>query len=295
MATDASAIPSSPIPLTSHHAELPGVRLHYVTAGTGPLVILLHGFPELWYAWRKQIPALAQAGYRVVAPDMRGYNLSGKPRGISSYGARILVEDVAHLIRACGEERAHIVGHDWGGGIAWAFAMTHPAMTTRLAVLNSPHPERLLAALKSPSQLLKSWYMFFFQLPWLPEAVAARDGYARWLSTLRDEPLVKDAFTPADLAVYAESYAQPGAATAMLDYYRAMFRLSLAPKLTRVETDTLVIWGEQDPHLRRDLARPSPDRVPNARVEYLSDASHWVLHERPEKVNALLIEHFRRA
>ena len=217
-----------------------------------------------------------------------------RAKGISSYGARILVEDVANLIRACGEERAHIVGHDWGGGIAWAFAMTHPEMTIRLAVLNSPHPERLLAALKSPAQLLKSWYMFFFQIPWLPEALNARSGHARWLSTLRDEPLVKDAFTPADLAVYAESYARPGAATAMINYYRAMFRLSLAPELTRVETDTLVIWGEQDPHLGRELARPSADRVPNARVAYISDASHWVLHERPEKVNALLLEHFSK-
>jgi pimeloyl-ACP methyl ester carboxylesterase len=295
MATDASAITDSPIPLHDHRAELPGVRLHYVEAGTGPLVILLHGFPELWYAWRKQIPTLAQAGYRVIAPDMRGYNLSGKPRGISAYGARTLVEDVAALIRSCGGERAHIVGHDWGGGVAWAFAMMHPEMTSRLAILNSPHPERLLAALKTPKQLRKSWYMFFFQIPWLPEAITSRDGHALWLKTLRDEPLVKSAFTPHDLAVYAEAFAQPGATTAMLNYYRAMIRPSLAPKLTRVDADTLVIWGEQDRHLDRDLARPSPDRVPNARVEYLPDASHWVLHERPEEVNALLLEHFSKA
>lgn len=297
MATDASAIPAAsiPIPLASHHAELPGVRLHYVEAGTGPLVILLHGFPEFWYAWRRQIAPLAQAGYRVIAPDMRGYNLSGKPQGISAYGARTLVEDIAALLRACGEERAHIVGHDWGGGVAWAFAMTHPEKTRSLAVLNSPHPERLLGALMSPKQLLKSWYMFFFQIPWLPEAFTTRDGHAGWLKTLRDEPLVKDAFTPADLAVYTESFAQPGATTAMINYYRAMFRPSLAPKLTRIDTSTLVLWGEQDPHLGRDLARPSPDRVPNARVEYLPDASHWVLHERPEKVNALLLEHFSKA
>jgi pimeloyl-ACP methyl ester carboxylesterase len=301
MATDASAIASSSsssssvIPLVSHHAELPGVRLHYVEAGTGPLVILLHGFPELWYAWRRQIAPLAQAGYRVIAPDMRGYNLSGKPHGISAYGARTLVDDIANLLRACGEERAHIVGHDWGGGVAWAFAMTHPEKTLSLAVLNSPHPERLIAAMKSPQQLLKSWYMFFFQIPRLPEAISSRDGHARWLKTLRDEPLVEHAFSPHDLAVYAESFAQPGATTAMINYYRAMFRPSLAPKLTRVDPRTLVIWGEQDPHLGRDLARPSPDRVPNARVEYLSDAGHWVLHERPEKVNALLVDHFSRA
>ncbi|MFS8066554.1 MAG: alpha/beta fold hydrolase, partial [Byssovorax sp.] len=142
MATNASALPSYPVPLHDRYAELPGVRLHYVEAGSGPLVVLLHGFPEFWYAWRKQIAPLAQAGYRVVAPDMRGYNLSGKPQGISAYGARLLVEDIANLIRACGEERAFIVGHDWGAGVAWAFAMVHPEMTTRLAVLNGPHPER---------------------------------------------------------------------------------------------------------------------------------------------------------
>ncbi|MEO5727850.1 MAG: alpha/beta fold hydrolase [Byssovorax sp.] len=123
MATDASALPNYPVPLHDRYAELPGLRLHYVEAGSGPLVVLLHGFPEFWYAWRKQIAPLAQAGYRVVAPDMRGYNLSGKPQGISAYGTRLLVEDIANLIRACGEERAFIVGHDWGAGVAWAFAI----------------------------------------------------------------------------------------------------------------------------------------------------------------------------
>ena len=295
MATDASALPDYPVPLHDRYAELPGVRLHYVEAGTGPLVVLLHGFPELWYAWRKQIAPLAQAGYRIVAPDMRGYNLSGKPQGISAYGTRLLVEDIANLIRACGEERAFIVGHDWGAGVAWAFAMMHPEMTTRLAVLNGPHAARLLAAFKRPEQLLRSWYMFFFQIPWLPEAVSRRGGFAPWLKTLRDEPLVKDAFTPADLAIYAEAFAQPGAVTAMINYYRALLRPSLAPPLTRIETDTLVLWGEQDPHLGRDLAQPDPKLVPNARVEYLPDASHWILHERPEKVNALLLEHFKKA
>jgi epoxide hydrolase 4 len=294
MATDASALsPSSiSIPLHDRYADLPGVRLHYVEAGTGPLVVLLHGFPEFWYAWRKQIPALAQAGYCVVAPDMRGYNLSGKPEGIASYGTRLLVEDIANLIRACGEERAFIVGHDWGAGVAWAFAMAHPEMTRRLAVLNGPHPERLLTAFKDPEQLIKSWYMFFFQIPWLPEIVSGLDGYGRWLQTLRDEPVVKDAFTHADLAVYAEAFAQPGAVTAMINYYRAVFRPSLAPRVVRIDTETLILWGELDPHLGRDLAQPDPERVPNARVEYFPDASHWILHERPERVNALLLEHF---
>ncbi len=295
MATDASTLPDYPIPLHDRYADLPGVRLHYVEAGSGPLVVLLHGFPEFWYSWRRQIAPLAQAGYRVIVPDMRGYNLSSKPKAISAYGARTLVEDIANLVRTCGEERAFLVGHDWGAGVAWAFAMTHPEMTIRLAVLNGPHPERLLAGMKNPKQLLKSWYMFFFQIPWLPEAITTRGDYAKWLKTLRDEPLVKESFTPADLAVYAESYAQPGAVTAMINYYRAMVRPSLAPRLARVDAETLVIWGEQDRHLGRELAQPDPKHVPKARVEYLPDASHWVLHERSEKVNALLLEHFAKA
>lgn len=289
MATGASALENCPIPLHDRELDSGGVRLHYVEAGEGPLVVLLHGFPEFWYAWRRQIAPLALAGFRVVALDMRGYNLSEKPTDVRSYGTRTLVEDVARLVRACGEKTAFIVGHDWGAGVAWAFAMAHPEMTTRLAVLNGPHPERLLAAMRSPEQLAKSWYMFFFQLPWLPEAVAKLDDYELFIRSLREEPTVPGAVTPYDLGVYRESYAIPGALSAMLDYYRAMFRPGTAPKLARVEAETLVIWGEDDPHLGRELATPPSDRVPHARVEYIAHASHWVQHEQPKRVNELLI------
>src|SRR3954449_2631161 len=151
-------------------AVVNGVRLHYVEAGAGPLVVLLHGFPEFWYSWRHQIPALAAAGFRVVAPDMRGYNRSDKPRGVRAYSGDALTGDVAKLIRACGAERAVVVGHDWGAAVAWQFAMAYPALLERLVIMNAPHPARFLRALRTWRQARKSWYMFFFQLPWLPES-----------------------------------------------------------------------------------------------------------------------------
>jgi len=278
------------------YAEVePGVRLHYVTQGTGPLVVLLHGFPEFWYAWRGQIRALAEAGFRVVAPDQRGYNLSDKPKPVSAYGVKRLVDDVAALIGACGAEKAFIVGHDWGAGVAWSFAMSHPERVESLAVLNGPHPERLLHELRSnPIQIIRSWYIFFFQLPALPEAVARMDDYKFFLKPLREEPLNPEAFTRGDLERYVTAFAKPGAIEAMINWYRAMFRGTAVP-ITKTEVEALVVWGEDDPHLGRDLATPDPELVPNARVVFVPKATHWVQHDVPERVNEELIAFFRGA
>src|SRR5438128_2134073 len=158
---------------THSRVTVNGVGLHLVEAGQGPPVVLLHGFPEFWYSWRRQIPALAESGFRVVAPDQRGYGQSGKPRGWRAYRIENLAQDVADLIAHLGEERAHVVGHDWGGGTAWATAMLHAERVASLAILNVPHPERMLRALRTPRQLAKSWYIFFFQIPWLPETLMA--------------------------------------------------------------------------------------------------------------------------
>lgn len=282
--------------LTHGYAEVePGVRLHYVEQGEGPLVVLLHGFPEFWYAWRRQIDALVQAGFRVVAPDQRGYNLSDKPPKVTDYGVARLVEDVAALIHDRGETKAFVVGHDWGAGVAWSFAMQHPEMVERLVVLNGPHPERILHGLKAnPIQLIRSWYMFFFQLPSLPEAVAELDGYKFLLKPLREEPTNPHAFEAADIARYVEAYARPGAVTAMINWYRAMFRTK-AVEMRPTNVDALVLWGEGDPHLGRDLATPTKELVPNARVVFIPDASHWLMHDEPERVNAELIAFFRDA
>lgn len=275
------------------YAELDGVRLHYVEAGTGPLVILLHGFPDFWYSWRHQIPALAAAGYRAVAPDMRGYDLSGKPKGIDAYLGEHLAGDVAGLIRAVGADRAVVVGHDWGAGVAWEFAIRYPELLDRLVILNVPHPARMLRGLRTWRQLLKSWYMFFFQLPGLPEAAIRAGNYASLRRLFRTDPCRPNAFTPADIERYVAAAAQPGALTGAINYYRALFRRSPAAAqrmLRRIDAPVLVIWGEQDRYLGRELAEPDPEWVPHARVERLPQSSHWVQHDDPDRVNTLLLQ-----
>ena len=278
------------------YADLGDVRLHYVEAGEGPLVVLLHGFPQFWYMWRFQISALAEAGFRVVAADMRGYNLSEKPRGVMSYRVELLARDVERLILACGEESAVVVGHDWGAAVAWATAMMHPGRVKRLGIMNVPHPERFARGLLRPAQLLRSSYMFFFQVPRLPEQVLAARHFASLRYTLRNEMMHPGAFTDEDIERYAEALARPGALTAALNYYRALFRqnpLKARALLRRIETPVMVIWGERDRFLGKELAEPDPTWVPNLRVERLPDASHFVAEDRPDEVNTLLIEFLR--
>jgi pimeloyl-ACP methyl ester carboxylesterase len=283
-----------PEPSVVHrYADLAGVRLHYVEAGEGPLVVLLHGFPEFWFSWRFQIPALAAAGFRVVAPDMRGYNLSDKPKGVEGYALERLARDVECLIGALGEERAVVVGHDWGGIVAWAVAMLHPERVERLAILNVPHPERFSRGLRTPRQLVKSSYAFFFQIPWLPERVLRAGDFALVRSVFRNDPVRSGTFDEEDIDRYVEALSRPGALTAAINYYRALARRAptLARKLRRrIGAPVMVIWGQRDLFLVPELARPDPALVPDARVERLPDASHWVQQDRPERVNALLLD-----
>jgi len=284
----------APEPSVAHrHADLMGVRLHYVEAGEGPLVVLLHGFPEFWYSWRFQIPALAEAGFRVVAPDMRGYNLSDKPKGVESYALERLARDVERLIGALGEERAVVVGHDWGGIVAWAVAMLHPGRVERLVILNVPHPDRFSRGLRTPRQLLKSSYAFVFQIPWLPERVLRAGDFALVRSVFRNDPVRPGTFGGDDIDRYVEALSRPGALTAAINYYRALARR--APTVARalrrrIGAPVMVIWGQRDLFLVPELARPNPALVPDARVERLPDASHWVQQDRPERVNALLLD-----
>jgi epoxide hydrolase 4 len=274
-------------------ADIGDVRLHYVEAGEGPLIVLLHGFPEYWYAWREQIGPLASAGFRVVAPDMRGYNTSSCPDDVAAYGTDKLADDVRGLIKERGEESALLVGHDWGGTAAWATAMHHPEVVDRMAILSAAHPRKLSQGLHHPEQLRRSWYFFFFDLPDLPEIVVRGNDWHFYRHFLRD---ARPAFTDEVFAKYIEAWSQPGAATGMIDYYRHAVRLS--PKsdeaqLTPVKAPTLVIWGQKDRYLGPDLAEPDRDDVPNLdRVERLPDASHWVHHDEAEKVNELLIDFF---
>ena len=205
------------------YADLGEVRLHYVEAGEGPLVVLLHGFPEFWFSWRFQIPALVAAGFRVVAPDMRGYNLSSKPRGARAYDTDRLAADVRDLIRERGAERAFVAGHDWGAGAAWITAMNHPEVVERLAILNVPHPRRMLQGLRTPRQLAKSWYILFFQLPWLPELSARAGGWWGFRRVFEKEAR-PGAFTPSDIERYVDAWSQPGGPTGMINFYRAALR-----------------------------------------------------------------------
>lgn len=282
--------------LTHGYVENGGVRLHYVEAGAGPLVVLLHGFPEFWYGWRNQIPALAQAGYRVVAPDQRGYNLSDKPEAVDAYRIEHLSGDVACLIEALGEQKAVVVGHDWGAGVAWDFAMRYPDRLEKLVIMNVPHPGRLFEGLRTPRQLRKSWYMFFFQLPWLPEAAIRAGNWRALREVFRRDPARTGAFTEADIEQYVQAVSRPGAITAMINWYRAAFRVRPSryqARLTPIQAPVMVIWGEKDRYLGAELAEPDQRLVPRLRMERFPGASHWVQHDEPERVNALLLDFLR--
>ncbi|WP_231183221.1 alpha/beta hydrolase [Haladaptatus sp. DYF46] len=286
--------------LTHDEAVVNGVRLHYVESGDGPLVLLLHGFPEFWYSWREQIPALASAGYHVVAPDMRGYNASEKPHGVDAYRTDELIADVTGLIDHFGEESAHVVGHDWGGAVAWQVGIERPEPVDKLAVLNAPHPARFREGLRTPSQLKRSWYMFFFQLPWLPERFLSARGYESIENIFRDSAKNPEAFDEEDVRRYVEAAAQPGALTASINYYRALFRENVPAELRSllgkergsldVTVPTMLIWGTEDFALDNELTEGMDRWIPDLRIERLSDASHWVQNDRPGRVNELLTE-----
>jgi pimeloyl-ACP methyl ester carboxylesterase len=264
-----------------------------VTAGPadGPLVVLLHGFPEAWFSWQRQIPALAAAGYRVLAPDMRGYNLSDKPKGIAQYRIEHLAGDVAALIHWAGAERATVVGHDWGANVAWHFAMRHGQMLDRLVTMNVPHPAVMKAAFTNPAQLLRSAYAFAFQFPWLPERLFLARDVAVLRKTLQVDPVRDGAFDEEDIERYVEAMKRPGAVTGGMNYYRAAFRQAAEQtvRVAPVTAPALVIWGERDRFIGRQYADPPPDLAPNARLVRIADASHWVQNDQPERVNALLL------
>lgn len=269
------------------------LKLHCLQAGPldGPLVLLLHGFPEYSYSWRHQIPALAAAGMRVVAPDLRGYNLSDKPAGVRSYGVDRLAGDVAALVASCGREQAAVVGHDWGGAVAWRTAMLHPARVSRLVVLDCPHPTLMARALlRDPGQLRRSGYMFFFQLPWLPERLLASGLLRHWLRRWA----TRDCFSELDLDRYVAAARQPGAMTAAISYYRAAFRewpRALREPPPPVGAPTLVLWGGADKILKRELNDHLDSLVAAPlRIAIIPGAGHFLQQEAPAEVNRLLLE-----
>jgi len=285
------------------------VTLQCLEMGSGPLVVLLHGFPDSAHGWRFQLPALAGAGYRVIAPQLRGYAGSDKPAEVDDYRIAALVADVAGLVRAAGERRAAmIVGHDWGGMIAWHLGARHPDVMERLAICNAPHPTRFAEALRTPGQALRSAYVGFFQVPLLPELVLRAGDFALLRRSLARNVLRPGAFTDDDWAEVRAALAAPGALTAALSYYRAAGRRfvvrvpgSHEPSATSgvgeiplVEPPTLLLWGEQDPFLSVSLTEGLAPLVRTLEVIRVAEAGHWVHWDAPERVNASLVAHLRR-
>ena len=273
-----------------------GIQLHVAEAGpsAGPLVVLLHGFPEFWYGWRNQLPPLAQRGFHVVAPDLRGYNLSDKPKGAASYDLDALAADIVGLADYFGQETFDVVGHDWGASVGWWLAGRHASRVRRLAVLNAPHPAVWLEAMRNhPEQKRKSGYVRFFQIPYLPEFLIGLDRSRALAKGFRDS-IRPDAFTKADLEEYRKAWSQPGTLTAMINYYRAVWKKPLLPAAQyRIACPVLIIWGKSDAYALPDLAEAAVRLCPDGRIAYLDRSTHWVQHDEPQRVTDLLLDFLR--
>lgn len=274
------------------HISANGINIHYVTAGKGPLLLLLHGFPQFWYAWRHQIPVLAEH-FQVVVPDLRGYNETERPVKVEDYRPRILAKDISGLIKGLGFEKAHIVGHDWGGAVTWKLAYDQPEVIDRMAILNSPHPFLFKRALKTNwRQMTKSWYFFFFQIPYLPEKIFQITPEKILKSILK--PIRKKTFSREDFKQYLQAIAKPGAFTAALNYYRAAFSKDPGEskrEYNKIATPTLVIWGEDDQALGKELTEGMEPLFSGPfQIHFIPQCSHWVQEEQPDQVNRLLLE-----
>jgi len=276
--------------VVSHESiKTKGLRFEVVTAGTGDkLALLLHGFPECAYSWRHQIPLLAGMGYRVWAPSLRGYGTSDKPQGIREYTIDKLQQDVADLIDASGATSVLLCGHDWGAMIAWYFAMHRRRPIERLVIMNVPHPACFYQRARTLRQLRKSWYIGFFQIPWLPEFLLSRHNYALVARAFTRMAVDKTRFPDAVLDVFRKNASEPGALTAMLNYYRALRFADRQRGFPRIDVPTLMIWGERDAALGKELTYGTRQYVSDFTVRYLPDVSHWVQQEAPETVNAML-------
>ena len=283
--------PEAPFEPQHRQVVANGLRMHYVEGGEGEPVVFLHGFPECWYSWRSQLPALAP-DYHVIAPDLRGYH---ETEARPPYDTETLQQDVLGLIGELGERSVHIVGHDWGGAIAWQLAMNHPEAVRSLAILNIPHPVLSIKGLGSIAQLRRSWYMFFFQLPWIPEQFLARNGYRQLANTLL-QGIPPGEERSADLAFYRQSWEEHGLSGG-INWYRALFRSPrrLPNPVPIVKAPTTMIWGEEDFALGKELTVGTERFVEDFELHYLPGVGHFVQQEAPERVNELLLAHLERA
>lgn len=272
--------------------EVNGIRLHVTDVGEGPLLVLLHGFPENGSCWNPLLPSLVAAGYRVVVPDLRGYNHSDKPKGIAAYRLNLLARDIHDLVNALGERKATLIGHDWGGVVAFAVALLFPASVHRLVVINAPHPGRFIERLWISRQLLKSWYVFACLCPVIPEAYIRFGDFKALRALFRNDPVRPDAYPEADVDHYIEGFRRPGALQAALNYYRAgvLYGFGIVRRLRNpIECPTLILWGMKDPYLDESLLKGLDQRIPDLRIERYEDASHWIIREYPERVSAKIL------
>ncbi|GEN50755.1 alpha/beta fold hydrolase [Alkalibacterium pelagium] len=270
-----------------------GIDLHVVQHGPkdGEVMLFLHGFPEFWYGWHKQIDYFAAEGYRVWAPDQRGYNLSDKPEAVENYEMTHLVDDVVGLIKASGKSKVILVGHDWGGIVAWRVAREYPELIEKMIILNAPHSGALKKQIaRHPGQLLKSSYILFFQLQGIPEQfLLSSDGEnAAGALQMTSTP---GAFSGQDLEAYRKAWAQPNAMRSMLNWYRANAKSMASSNLPkRVKVPTLILWGAKDQFLGKEMAVNSLDFCDDGRGILLGEATHWLHHEEPEQINTLIGE-----
>ncbi len=274
--------------------EVNGVRLHCASAGPehGPLVVLLHGFPEFWFAWRDYFAPLAERGFHMVTPDQRGYNLSSKPEGADAYRLDLAAADVFALASALGRQRFHVVGHDWGAAVVWTMAGLDPKRLTSATMIQAPHPALWLKAMREdPEQRMKSRYVQILRLPWLSEMGLKLGNFAGLARAFRSSTRL-DAFAAETLEVYRAAWRQPGALTGMLNWYRALFVDEPAtPAPHSLIPPTLVMWGDRDEFALPKLADESATLCANARVRHLPQATHWIIHDAPDLVRDALLDH----
>jgi pimeloyl-ACP methyl ester carboxylesterase len=272
-----------------------GVTLHALAAGpqNGPVVVLLHGFPEFWYSWHKQIQPLAAAGFRVIVPDQRGYNESSKPPGVKSYALTELTSDVVAIADQLGRQRILLAGHDWGAAVAWSTALLYPARVARLAILNVPHPSVMRKFLLTDRrQLRRSWYMFFFQIPFLPETLFSANNFRMGIGSLVGSSR-PGTFTEEDLARYRAAWSQRGAVTAMINWYRAAFRYRPSFPDRTVRLPTRILWGQGDAFLLFEMAEASLRYCTDGELIPFPNATHWLQHEEAGRVSQLLVDFFQ--
>ncbi len=285
------------VALESRFIETNGVRLHVMLAGPhdGPPVVLLHGFPEFWRGWVKQLEPLTAAGYRVIVPDQRGYNLSEAPKDVRHYGLDELTKDIIGILDHFGIEQTYLVGHDWGAAVAWSVAIQYPERIKRLGILNVPHPAVMMKFIgKSPKQMLKSWYIGFFQIPGLADWLMGLGNFAGAINMLRASGS-PSTFSAEDLDEYRKAYANAGGLTGMINWYRALMRFRpTMPRDLRLKMPVRILWGKKDVALSHEMAEESLRYCPQGQLTYFENATHWVQHDEAEAVSLALVEFLRQ-